>query len=268
MKDLILIKIGGGSITDQNVPRTAKREEISRLLSEIYEAKKAKDFDIIIGHGSGSFGHVTAKEYKVNEGIINEKSLKGGVLTMIVASELSFIVIDEAVKLEMPIFPFFPSSFSSARGKKINKGFVENIRLSMEKGFIPMVHGDVVIDEKQGIAIASTEEVFRFISKKLNPAKIILATDVDGIYDKDPSVNNDAKLITIVNNTNIKEVISGSGKAKKVDVTGGMRTKVSTLYKIVERYNSVGYIVNATKPGIIKKILIGDESATHTKIVP
>jgi isopentenyl phosphate kinase len=267
MKELYMIKIGGGSITDPDKPRTAKRDEIARLLSEIYEAKQKKDFDVIIGHGSGSFGHVTAKEYRVNDGLINENSKKGAILTKVVASELNFIVIDEAIKLGIPIFPFFPSSFGFASGKKIEIGFVDHIKFAMDSGFIPLVHGDVAIDSQQGISIVSTEEVLRFISTKITPSKIVLATDVDGIYDKDPTKNPYARMIEEVTGSNINDVLSGAGDAHKIDVTGGMKTKISLIYEIVSRVNGIGYIANATKPGVISRLLCGEE-VTCTVIRP
>jgi len=269
MRDLYMVKIGGGSITYQSKPRAAKREAIARILSEIYEAKQKKDFDVIIGHGSGSFGHVAAMKYKTHEGLVNEKSRLGAIITKVVASELSFIVIDVALGLGMgiPIYPFFPSSFAVAHEKKLRDGFTDHIKVAMENGFIPLVHGDVVVDSKQGISIASTEEVLRFISTRLPPKKIVLATDVDGIYDKDPHVHRDAKLIEKVTSSNIDSVLTGAGGAKKVDVTGGMKTKVAILYDIAKSSNCNGYIANATKPGVIKKVLMG-EKVTCTTIKP
>lgn len=267
MTDLYMVKIGGGSITDQQKPRTARRDVISRLLAEIYEAKKEKGFNVIIGHGSGSFGHVTASEYKVNEGLINETSMKGAVLTKVVASELNFIVIDEAITLGVPIFPFFPSSFALAAGRKLETGFVDHMTEVMERGFIPLVHGDVVVDSKQGISIASTEEVLRFISTKMPVKKVVLATDVDGIYDKDPNKYPEARLIENVTSSNIDDVISGASVAHKVDVTGGMKTKMAILYGMVKAGNgTTGHIGNAQKPGVLKSILLGDDKVRQTKV--
>ncbi len=268
MKELYMIKIGGGSITDQAKPRTAKRGVISRLLKEIYDAKNEKGFDIIIGHGAGSFGHVTAKEYRVNEGLITRDSLRGASLTKAVANELNSIVVDEALKLGMPAFPFSAASFGLAHGKRLSSGFVEQIKAALASGFIPIVYGDVVMDSKQGVSIASTEEVLRFISTFLQPRKVVLATDVDGIYDKDPNKYGDAKLVTLVDNSNVEQIISSAGGAGKVDVTGGMKTKISTLYEIVKNSgNCTGYIANAQKPGIIGHILSGDETVKHTKVL-
>ncbi len=252
-----MVKIGGGSITDQNKPRTAKREEISRLLSEIDRARRAAGLDVIIGHGSGSFGHVPAKEYRVAEGLINNDSIKGAVITKSVANELNSIVIEEAVKLGIPAFSFSPSCFSYAEGRKLTSGIVDHIKYALSRGFIPIVHGDVVFDLKQGVAIASTEEVFRFLSEKITPSEIILATDVDGIYDKDPVKYDDAKLIESVDSSNIDRVLFGAGEAHKIDVTGGMKAKVSLIYEMVKRTNALGRIVNATSKGVLEGAMMG-----------
>ncbi len=267
MAELYMVKIGGGSITDPDKPRTARRDVISRLLEEVYDAQKEKGFNVIIGHGSGSFGHVTAKEYRVNEGLINKDSIRGAILTKVVASELNSIVIDEAVKLGIPVFPFFPSSFALAEGRRLEQGFVSHIADIIARGFIPLVHGDVVVDSKQGISIASTEEVLRFISTRIPVKKIVLATDVDGVYDKDPNKHPDAKLIEKVTPKNIDDVVSGANVAHKVDVTGGMRTKVSILYDIVRAGNgTTGYILNAQTPGALRSLLHGDTNTKCTEI--
>ncbi len=267
MKELYMIKIGGGSITDQGKPRTAKRDVISRLLKEINEAKNEKGFDIIIGHGGGSFPHVTAKEYKVNEGLVAENSLKGASLTKAMADELDAIVVDEALKLGMPVFPFSPSSFGLSDGKRIGSGFVEQIKVAIANGFIPIVYGDVMMDSKQGVSIASTEEIMRFISRSIPPKEVVLATDVDGVYDKDPSKYDGAKLIESVNSSNIEQIMSSTEGAGKVDVTGGMKTKISTLYEIVKgSAGCTGYIANAQTAGAIKGILLGNKTVRCTEV--
>ena len=267
MRELYMIKLGGGSITEQNSPRTAKRKEISRLLGEIQEARGEKGFDAIIGHGSGSFGHVVAKEYNVHEGLYNENSAKGAILTKLAASELNSIVLDEALKLGMPVFPFFPSSFLFSSKRKPREGFVGHIANAIEHGFIPVVHGDVVMDDEQGVSIASTEQVLCFIASRMNTKKIIIATDVDGIYDKDPTQWPDANFIESVSSSNIDDVINSTGAAHKVDVTGGMKSKVSLLYEMVKSSDgTTGYIVNAGRPGVLKSALAGDKNVRCTSI--
>lgn len=265
--NLYMIKIGGGSITDQDRPRTAKREIISRLLQEIKEAKKKKGFKLILGHGGGSFSHITANMYRVQDGLRGSDSVRGALMTKVVASDLNLIVVEEAMKLDMPVFPFFPSSFAIARGKRLTAGFLEHITRALNLGMIPMVYGDIVIDTKQGVSIVSTEEVMRFIASNIPLKRIVLATDVNGVYNKDPHTNPRAKLIREVNQDNIDSVMTNASISHKVDVTGGMRTKIGLLYETVCRANAIGYIANATTPGVIKKLLLG-KRVPCTRITP
>ncbi|MGC8776963.1 MAG: isopentenyl phosphate kinase [Candidatus Micrarchaeia archaeon] len=259
MEELYFLKIGGSVITDLSKPYTAKMEEIRRVLSEIKEAKAKKGFEIIIGHGSGSFAHLPAKEYNVPAGIINEKSRKGATLTYLAAKELNNIFVKEAIDLGIDVFPFSPSSFGIAEESMLSNGIVEHIKTTIERGFIPVTYGDVVIDKKKGVAIASTEEVFRFLAIKMKPSKVFLATDVDGVFDKDPEKNSDARLVNVVDASNINEIIkSTDSSSKRIDVTGGMRNKVMRLYDISKNTGAMCYIFNGTKEGNIRKMLIGE----------
>ncbi len=265
-KPLYLVKIGGSVITDTNRPQVAKRDEIVRLFREISSARLEGKFNVIIGHGSGSFGHTVAKQYKVNEGMVDETSRRGAALTKIAAMDLNRIVLEVGVGMGIPVFPFSASSFSFAKERMLQDGTVEGIRHALEGGFVPVVHGDVVMDSKLGASIASTEEVFRFLSGRIRPAKIVLGTDVDGVFDKDPTKHKDAKLVHLVNGENYRTVLSSAAGAKKVDVTGGMRSKLELLYGVVHETGATGYIMNAAAHGAMRKVLVGDPAAVCTVV--
>lgn len=77
MEKLILIKLGGSVITDKSKPFTARPGAIKRLVGEIKQAGKIYKGKILIGHGSGSFGHTVAAKYKTQEGIDKKDSING-----------------------------------------------------------------------------------------------------------------------------------------------------------------------------------------------
>ncbi|MDE1833225.1 MAG: isopentenyl phosphate kinase family protein [Candidatus Micrarchaeota archaeon] len=267
VKELIFIKIGGSVITDVTKPNSAKEWEIRRLLKEIDDARIAKGFDVIIGHGSGSFAHVVGKTYRVNEGLINDRSKIGASLTHISAQKLNAILTDIGLDMGIPLFPFTASSFSISSGTRLEAGFTQGITEVMRHGFVPVVYGDVVIDRSQGVAIASTEEVFRLLSQSITPTKVVMGTDVDGIFDKDPNVYPDAKLLREVSGTNYAEASKVAGDARKIDVSGGMQTKLSRLYEMVHRTGATGYIANASVPRVINKILSGADNEVECTVV-
>ncbi len=257
--DLYLIKIGGSVITDTKRINVAKRDEIERLLTEINNARKKSKASIILGNGAGSFGHISAKKYRIHEGLLSKDSIKGSIETQQAVRALNSLIVDIALDMGMPLFPFSPSSFVNKKGRIIVDGFISQIKLALKEGFIPSIYGDVVMDAKQGVAIASTEDVLNFIAPSLKPKKIVLGTDVDGVFDKDPFTNRGAVLIERIDSKNIRKIVAGTGGAKKIDVTGGMRTKVATLHKMVVKTGATGYVVNLTKKGRLYKLLSGKE---------
>jgi isopentenyl phosphate kinase len=256
-KKLYLLKIGGSIITDTTKPSAAKRAEIRRIVREIKAAKDEGDFNLIIGHGSGSFAHRPAKKYRTNEGIVNKDSRKGATITHMVAKELNDIFVEEALKSGLDVFPFSPSSFGVHNGEHWASGTTEPIKEAMNRSMIPVTYGDVVMNSKNGFSIASTERVFEFIASRLKPDKVILATDVDGVFDKDPRKCKDAKLVRNIDRNNITAALKWAKGSHKVDVTGGMHSKLSFLYGIAKMSGGEGVILNGKKDGRIRDALLG-----------
>lgn len=255
--DTVFIKIGGSAITDINKEGVAKKNEIKRLLNEIKPCIGKKR--VLIGHGSGSFAHIPAHKYKVNLGLIEKDSIYGTSVTQSAAAKLHRIVIECAIEEGLSPFSFSPSTTAIAENNKIIKWDTSAIETAVNSGFLPITYGDVILDKKQGVCIASTEEVFRALSIRIKPSKLVIGTDVDGIFDLDPKLNPNAKLIKEVNKNNIKEVLNYSGNSTKVDVTGGMKSKVSYLFEISKETGATCQIVNLNKAGRLKDAILGNE---------
>jgi len=257
MKKLYFLKLGGSTLTNEDKPGTAKKETIRRLLSEVRKAQSNKTFDIVIGHGAGSFGHPPAKKYKINEGLKYSFSRRGAIITHNAAKELNDIVVNEGLKVGVNLYPFAPSSFGVWNNHGATDSMVFHISHALKNGFVPLVHGDVVMDSEKGVSIASTEKVFSFLTNHMKPDKIILATDVDGLFTANPKIDKSAKFIKIINGRNIEGALKSAGSSLKVDVTGGMHSKVRSLYEMVKATGSTGYIVNANEKGRLYSILVG-----------
>ncbi|MDE1861243.1 MAG: isopentenyl phosphate kinase family protein [Candidatus Micrarchaeota archaeon] len=254
-RELILIKFGGSTITDVNKPNTPKLNNIRRLISEIKRAGRNKL--IIVGHGGGSFPHVPAHKYKVHLGLIHSKSRYGTSLTQLSARQLNHIVMEEMLKAGVDAFSFSPSSSVVANAKKITRWDLKPIEVALTCGFTPVVYGDVSLDLKQGVSIVSSEEVFRYLALKLKPDRIIIGTDVDGVFDADPKQVKNAKLIGRIDRSNIDKVLFGPGTKRKYNVTGSMESKVRLLYSMSKDGAATCQIVNANVPGRIHDAIAG-----------
>ena len=63
----IVIKMGGGLITDKSQYKAVLQERINAVCKVVAQIKKNKD-SIILVHGAGSFGHLQAKKWSLQNG--------------------------------------------------------------------------------------------------------------------------------------------------------------------------------------------------------
>ena len=260
-KQMVFVKFGGSSITNPQKPLVAEKEVIKRLFREVTEARLLRDFDVIIGHGSGSFGHIPSKKYKLNEeGLKNSESLLGSTITEQEVAQLHMIVMEVALKENIPVFSFSPHTLGMATNLKFHIAYEDHIKNAIRFGFIPVMYGDIVIDSERGVADISTEEVLKALSFKIRPDVVVISTDVDGLFSRNPKTNKDTKLIKLVDSNNIEDALACADSSTKVDSTGGMKTKVLSLFETVKATGAVGYITNANRTGALKDVLLGKDA--------
>lgn len=259
---MIILKLGGSVITrkEEETP-TINHENLRRISKEIAESSQQK---LIIVHGAGSFGHPYARKYAIGDEIKDKHDLKrkmlGFSLTHEAVNELNIIVSKHLRKQGIPSVPLQPSSFILTQNKRIKSADISLINKYLDLGFVPVLYGDVVLDLNPiKMAVLSGDQIITYLAGKLKPNRVILATDVDGIYDKNPKKYPDARLLeTVTSKEKIKTEESG------VDVTGGMGGKVSELLNLLE-LGIESLIINANQKDNIKKVLNG-EKVTGTTI--
>lgn len=255
---LYLVKFGGSLITDKSKPYTLRIDVIKQLADEIKKGILEKN-RLIIGHGGGSFPHISASRYKTYLGFIDDKSREGMTVVHLDAIRLNMIIIEELIKKGIPVFPIHPSSISLAEDSEIKKMFIGSIKSLLEYNVIPVVYGDVGIDLEKGCCILSTEEIFRFLALELRryySPFIVMCELVGGVYTKDPLKNSDARLIPEISKYNIDNVKGYLDSSYGVDVTGGMRHKVEKLYRLA-KYGINSIIISCIEKGNLEKVLKG-----------
>jgi isopentenyl phosphate kinase len=249
--ELIFVKLGGSLITDKSTPYTARRDVIARLCAEIRASRSKRSIRLLVGHGGGSFAHVSANHYQTNKGAVNENSWEGYVRVHEDAAKLNAIVCESFAQAGELVATVQPSSACVARSGRIEQAYTRPIELLLQAGLIPVVYGDVCLDEEHGMCVISTEEIFRCLAPVLRPRRIILVGKVDGVLDQNGNV------IRAITRDNIAELsrffLASDGIA---DVTGGMRHKVERSLEMGGRTQ----IINGLKPGLLERALLGDDT--------
>jgi len=258
---VIFLKLGGSLITDKDKPLTARTDVIERLVSEIMAAFQRKgDFRLVIGHGSGSFGHATADQFQTHLGGEGEAYWRGFAEVWRAARRLNQIMIDHLYTAGLPVIAFPPSAGLIAEDKHLVSWDTNPIKIALCHELIPVVGGDVIFDLEIGGTIFSTEQVFMHLSKMIHPEKILLASIEQGVFQKTKKKNKIISHITPKDYASLRSTLSGS---QSTDVTGGMQSKVDLMLSIVEAQPETSIqIFSGLEPGNVTKALCGEQLGT------
>ena len=262
VENLQLLKLGGSLITDKKLPHTAHLDVLSRLAQEIASAVKQRpDMKLILGHGSGSFGHVPAHQYGTRNGVRTKEDWLGFVEVWREAVALNRFVMDALSAENLPVVAFSPVASVTASNGCVLHWDLFPIRKALQAGLIPVVHGDVIFDAQLGGTILSTEDLFDHLVHKLKPQRVLLAGLEAGVWQDFPDCKNLTQEITLSNWDNISMGIFGSSAT---DVTGGMINKVEQSLKWVQDVHGLEVLVFSGKePEMLGKVLLGAKAGTR-----
>jgi isopentenyl phosphate kinase len=265
---LVFVKLGGSVITDKQRPSTARPEVIRRLARDLGAALKARPgLRILVGHGSGSFGHVPAHKYHVRQGIAPGGDWWGFAETGAVAARLNRIVTGIFLEMGVPIWSVQPSASVRCQGGRLVSLATEPIRQAIDRGLVPLVYGDVAFDERQGCTIVSTEELFAFLAQEMPVQRVVLVGEVDGVYDRDPLADSRAVHIPRITPASCARLQAQLGGSHAVDVTGGMLTKVQAMVALVAsgRVQRV-HLISGRRDGALAQVLLDEAESVGTVI--
>ena len=261
---LVFLKLGGSAITDKTREATARADVIRRLAEETNRARRANPaLDLLIGHGSGSFGHFAAKK----SGFGQRGNWRAYAETGAAASRLTRLVADTFIAAGVPLVALQPSASAICRDGELVQLSVDPIRTALTHGLVPLVHGDVAFDVTRDMTIASTEMIFAYLAPVLKPARIILAGIVDGVFTGDPLSDESAQLIREITPADLPEIESRLRGSHGVDVTGGMLGKVGGMVALVQREPTIRVqIVSAMRDGLVEQIVRKEDPSVGTII--
>ncbi|HTY20681.1 MAG TPA: glutamate 5-kinase [Geobacteraceae bacterium] len=129
----------------------------------------------------------------------------------------------------------------------------------LDCGIIPIINeNDTVVVEE--IKFGDNDNLSALVTNLTEAHLLIILTDIEGLYDKDPRVNPDARLIPLVRSItrDMEEAAGGSGSTVG---TGGMATKVAAAKK-VGKSGVPAIIIDGRTPALLGRALAGDEVGT------
>jgi isopentenyl phosphate kinase len=250
-QEMIFIKLGGSLITDKSKKESPRPHIITAIAHEIKDfLKEGLSVDLLIGHGSGSYGHWEAMNYNTRVGVTTQSQWFGFTRVSAAASRLNKLVVGIFLRVGVPVFSLQPSASIDADSGMILEFNTQPIRKCLEYNLIPLIYGDVAFDRTRGGTILSTEDLFAYLTPVFKPTRIILLGNAPGVF------NNEGNIIPSITPHNFAEVAQWLYGSNNADVTGGMADKVQRMVDLVQLHpNLKVHICSGSKPGTLTKII-------------
>lgn len=242
MKPIIVVKIGTSTLTaGTNWISRGKIEDIARQLLYLMS-----DYQIVIV-SSGAIA--TARQYINIEGwqnLVSSKQAMSAIGQPKLMQIYSEVFGDFGLRIAQCLMTYRDFENEESRLNTYN-----TVNELLTHNFIPIINeNDTVAVEE--LIVGDNDKLSALVASLLDADKLIIASDIDGVYNKNPHLYADAELITEISNPDlITQFIEEKGNGLG---TGGMTSKINAA-KICLKKNIAVCIVNGGKPDFIRDCL-------------
>ncbi len=214
----IVIKIGTASLSSLTSSGGINLTVIKDLTDSIAKLKKLGHKVILVTSGAVALG---IKELKldVKNKTVHEKQMAASIGQVKLME--TYAKFFSKYKIVIAQILLTRDGFEQ---KNVYQNTKQTLDLLLSKGVIPIINeNDAVANEE--IKFGDNDMLSALVSKLINADRLIILTDEDGLYDSNPKINKNAKLINTVPKITKKIEIMASGKGSEYSL-GGMQSKL------------------------------------------
>lgn len=253
IKQRIVVKVGTSTLTYENGKVNLRRiEQLCKVLSDLQNMGNE-----VVLVSSGAIGVGVGKLGLKQK---PESTKERQALAAVGQCELMFMYDKLFGEYNRTVAQVLLTKYAiETESKKQN--VINTFESLFDMDIIPIVNENdtVAIDELEGNKIGDNDMLSAIVSRLIKADKLIILTDIDGLYDSNPRTNPNAKKIECVEKIteDILKMADGSGSARG---TGGMTTKLQAA-KYVTESGTQCVIMNGENPlrlyDVVEKEQIG-----------
>lgn len=247
----IVIKIGSNVLSDEN--GAVNKKVMHNIVEQVRELIKTGKQVILVSSGAGICG----------VGAINKWSRRGDINYKQALCAIGQVELMMAYKEYFADYGIHVAQILLTRDDFNDHHRTLNIRNAMftliDEGVVPVINENdsVSVDE---IKIGDNDTLAALTAALWNADLMIILSDIDGVFDRDPKTDSGARLIELAENA---EKLLG-----KIDIgstssfgTGGIASKIEAAAK-VNKYGIPMLLLNGSKENIIRECLAGNAKGT------
>ena len=251
MRPVLVIKIGSSTLTagTDKISR-GKIEDIARQLVILKET-----YDVVLV-SSGAVA--TARQFIKNgwQNVVQSKQALSAIGQPKLMQLYSEVFSDFDIRIAQCLLTYRDFENTESRKNTLN-----TLHELLAHNFVPIINeNDTVAVEE--LILGDNDKLSALVATLVKADKLIIASDIDGLYNQNPHINPNAELLSEV--SDLQSITQYIQERESKLGTGGMTTKISAI-EICFREDVEVFLVNGGKPNFIVDSLEGKIKFTRFK---
>lgn len=263
LKDVkrIVFKLGTNTLTNKDGSIALSR--IYSFMESVSSLKKEGSEIIIVTSGAVGMG---AKFLKADTGKFDPVSIKQACAAVGQGKLMHFY--EEALeKFNITTAQILLTSDDFSSRKKY-LSLRNTLNTLLELGVIPIINENDTVSTSElecfkendvEVCFGDNDKLSALVASKLDADLLVILSDVNGLYDDDPRINKNAKVISLIEE--ITPEIESLGFEASKGGRGGMKTKIEAA-KVVMHSGGMILIANGQEIGIVNRIFNNEDIGT------
>ncbi|SFZ92868.1 glutamate 5-kinase [Flaviramulus basaltis] len=252
-KERIVIKVGTNVMTNKD--NRIVRPVLRRLVKQIAELYERDIITILVSSGS-----VIAGKEVLGKSKIKNKTQRRQVYSAIGQPRMMRLYYNIFHDFGMKCAQVLPTKRDFSPGVH-RENMVNCCEGLLAEGVIPIANEDDAVSVTMSM-FSDNDELASLIAQLMNADKLIILTDIDGLYSGHPDAENSNLIKNVKPEENLNKYIKDNNKAEE-EGRGGMGSKLDYAQQAAAN-NIPTYIANGKKDNTIIDII--DGKATGTKV--
>lgn len=247
----VVLKVGSRVLTGKG--RTLSQAVFDRLAQEVSNAKK-KGYEVVVVSSGAIAAGMARLGFLEKPKTMPQKQAAAaiGQSALMWNYERAFSFYGERVAQVL-----LTREDLSHRNRYVNAR--NTILTLLGFGVIPVINeNDTVAVEE--IKFGDNDNLSALVTNLANADLLIILSDIDGLYDRDPRIHKNAKLIPVVQQVTEDMEKSASGTLSPISI-GGMVTKLQAARKAA-LFGVPTILANGMTQGLLERILRAEEVGT------
>lgn len=218
-----LVKIGGCILTGHKDRYRFDEDNLGTIARHL----KSLQVPLVLIHGTGFISKSFARKHRITRRRIPAADLRTAAECLTMLREIHYTVLRSFVRQGIPAVSISP--FTACRYRQGRLEFLQPQLLAglLQDGYVPLIHGDLIKGKDGDFHICSSDDLAAAMIKRFPVDKLLLATDVPGIYPENPSDNGKGGPIGVLDPETLSRIAQLPDDSR--DVSGGMPAKLKAI---------------------------------------